>query len=207
MAVVDKFNKFARYYDNFFIQFFCSITHRRIIKFIKKYIENNFNILDIGCGTGNCLNKVAKLNNQLQLFGLDNSLEMIKIARNKFKKITFSSGNAEDLPFEDNLFNLIITTDAFYYFKKKERVISECSRVLKGNGYLFIFTPSIDQFLSRLLVNLSKISSIEKESQHLYLKDLIFLTESYGFKLIKKDLSNWPGLFGFKYWSLLFQKI
>lgn len=201
-----KFDKIAHYFDSFLIQFFYNKAHNQNIRFLKEYIGDNSQILDIGCGTGNFLNKLKKINKNMKLSGIDESEEMIKIAQNKLKEISITVANAKDLPFKDNSFNLITIIDAFYYFDNKERVFSECYRILKPNGYLFIYTPSINQLLSRLVIGTAKLSYSERDSEHLYFKALKLLAENSGFKLTKKDLRNWPFLPAVKYWSIIFKK-
>ena len=201
-----KFDKIAHSFDNFLLQFFYNIAHNQNIKFLREYIKDNSQILDIGCGTGNFLNKLKKINKNIGLFGIDESEKMIKIAQNKFKEINFTTANAKDLPFKDNSFNLTTIIDAFYYFNDKKRVFSECYRILKPNGYLFIHTPSIDQFLLRLVVQMTKLFYLERDSEHLHFKELKLLAENSGFKFIKKDLRNWPFLPIIKYWSIIFKK-
>ncbi len=194
-----KFDKIASIYDSFFIQFYYVWVHRKSIKFIREFLKNNWRILDVACGTGNFLAKLKKVNKNIDFFGIDESEAMIRIAQEKNGDVKFSVSKAEALSFPGNYFNLITTTDAFYYFKDKERAISEFHRVLKPGGYLFIFTPSVDNLLSRNLLKLSKLSPLEWKSEHLFFKEIKLLTEKYGFKIIKKGSK-------FYNWLILFQK-
>lgn len=135
----------------------------------------------------------------------------------KFDKIAhlydnFFQEKAEKLPFKDGYFDLITIIDAFYYFKEKERVISECYRTLSSNGFLLILTPSVDTFFSRLLVWSSRWFPTEKETEHLSFKILKILVEKHGLRFIKKDLNRWIGkqanlfFFNLEYWNILFKK-
>lgn len=201
-----NFDKIALFFDNYLIQFSYRRAHQQCLNFIKEYLKENNRILEIGCGTGNFLGRLEKLNKNLELFGLDESEKMIEIAQRKFKDINFKEGEAENLPLVDNYFDFIAIIDAFYYFQDKRKVLSECSRVLKRNGFLFIYTPSIDQFISKFLARLSRWSPTERKSEHLRLDDLKLLAENAGFQVIKKNLSPWPFLPPFKYWLIIFEK-
>ncbi len=202
-----NFDKIAPFFDNCLIQFFYRLAHRRCLNFIKSYVKNDDKILEIGCGTGNFLGRLKKQNESLKLFGLDESRAMVKIAQKKFADINFKEGGAENLPFTNNYFDSVVIIDAFYYFGDKKEVLLECSRVLKTTGFLFIFTPSIDQFLSKILFWLSKLSSLEKRSEHLYFEDLKLLIERAGFQIIKKKISSWPFLPPCKYWLIICKKL
>ena len=202
---MNKFNNVAKFYDNFFVQIFYFFVHRQNIKIVKEFIKEKTKILDIGCGTGNFLNKIEKIDKKLKLVGTDRSEEMIKIAKNKFKNINFFLTSADNLPFENNYFDLITIIDAFYYFKNKDRVIFECHRTLKTGAHLFIYIPSIDAFSSRLLIKFSKCFPTEMESKHLRFVELKNVTEKYGFSIVVKKLKYFP-FTPLKYWSLVLTK-
>lgn len=201
-----NFDKIAPFFDNYLIQFCYRRAHQQCLDFIKNYIKDNTRILEIGCGTGNFLHRLEKMNKNFEVFGIDESGKMIEIARRKFQNINFQEGLAENLPFVDNYFDFIVIIDAFYYFEDKNKVIAECFRVLKPNGFLFLYTPSIDQFLSKVLVWLSKLSPTESKSKHLCYKDLKLLIRDVGFQIIEKKLSPWPFLVLAKYWMILCKK-
>ncbi len=201
---MSTFDRVAKHYNNLFFQWFYLWAHKRCISFIKDCIKKNSKILDVACGTGNFLGRLEKLNIGLELFGLDESQGMIVKACKKFKNINFLIDNAENLPFTKNYFDLLTIIDAFYYFKNKEKIISECSRVLKSGGYLFIFYPAMDLF-PRIFLKTIKIFSklfffnLEKDTNFISFQELKNLTKRYGFKLIKKELKSLN-------WFFLFQK-
>lgn len=65
-------------------------------------------ILDVGCGTGNILMKLAKSNN-IELYGLDISEKMIDVAKQNLDyDVGLKVGDSEDMPWEDNTFDVII---------------------------------------------------------------------------------------------------
>ncbi|RZN50542.1 class I SAM-dependent methyltransferase [archaeon] len=62
--------------------------------------------------------------------------EAEKIARREklTKKVSFVRGFAEDLPFEDGTFDLVVLERSLSCYDNKAKAISECSRVLKEGG-------------------------------------------------------------------------
>lgn len=105
---------------------------------VKKIRENNaLKVLDIGCGTGNLINK---LDNYIKYTGVDQSIEMLLTAKKKFPNINFRLGNFLDEPFINNEFDMIISTFAFHHLKtiEKEKAVNFMLKYLKPKGRIII---------------------------------------------------------------------
>lgn len=172
-STAHKFNKVAKIYNTPIFQLYYLWAHKACINFLKDHVEDKFRVLDVACGTGIFLKKIDKQCKGLELFGIDNSEEMISIANQYPDAINFMVASADKIPFENNSFDLITIIDAFYYFQDKEAVLKECFRLLKPNQYLFLFYMGADilpkfilsyiQFTSRLFVyDLEKYSKFPK---------------------------------------------
>lgn len=100
-------------------------------------------ILDIGAGTGGTTDFLKRYG---VVVGLENSPLAIKLARAKGLKII--KGNAQKLPFEENLFDIVTIFDVLYHqdVKSDIKVIKEAHRVLKKGGVIII-TDSTLEFL------------------------------------------------------------
>lgn len=199
-----KFDKVAYFFKTSFVKVFYNGFHRQCIRFVKGYIRVDFKILDIACGTGSFLNKLKRKKKGLEFVGTDQSEKMLEIGRKKFKGIRLIPADAENLPFQDNCFDFVSIIDSFYYFQDKKKVLSECSRVLKLGGYLLIYTPSIDNLLTRIAIWSVKWFCTEKGTKHLYFKEINKLAEDHGFELVRKKLKGYPLSPFFKCWLLLF---
>ncbi|MDD2665723.1 MAG: class I SAM-dependent methyltransferase [Methanocellales archaeon] len=96
-------------------------------------------VLDVGCGTGNYSIELARM--CLKVVGIDTSVNMLKIAREKAEKgeldITFVLGTAESLPFNDDQFDMILLVTTFE-FLDPEKAIVEMKRVLKKDGRIIL---------------------------------------------------------------------
>lgn len=109
---------------------------------IKKLIKSkNGNLLEIGTGLFPVLFDLPQFN----CFGVDiskSSVEKnIKLA-NKLKfRANFEIANAEQLPFESNFFNVIVSSHTLEHIKNDEAVIKECLRALKPGGEVIFFVP------------------------------------------------------------------
>ena len=92
--------------------------------------ENPY-FLDLGCGTGWAVRYAANLaNGRGEFYGIDNSSKMIKKAEagsSGHKNIHFYKANAESLPFDNNFFEFIISSNAFHHFSNPDKVLREAS--------------------------------------------------------------------------------
>jgi ubiquinone/menaquinone biosynthesis C-methylase UbiE len=96
----------------------------------------------LGSGTGYLSIEIARRSPGLQVYGIDLSRRMVKIARRHAKGVEnarFVFGNAAKLPFKDNSIDLVISTGASHHWKTPRLVFDECHRVLKTGGEAWIY--------------------------------------------------------------------
>ena len=62
-------------------------------------------------------------------------------------RLSFQVGIAEDLPYPDGSFDLVVTTTSFDHWSDQQKGLTECRRVLTAGGRLVL----VDQFSNRLL--------------------------------------------------------
>jgi ubiquinone/menaquinone biosynthesis C-methylase UbiE len=92
-------------------------------------------VLDIGCGTGNHLLLFYRLG--LDVTGLDASPYMLDIAKSRLgNKATFKIGSAEDLPFEDNEFDVTTLIITLEFLDNPLAALSEAGRVTKNKVFI-----------------------------------------------------------------------
>jgi ubiquinone/menaquinone biosynthesis C-methylase UbiE len=99
-------------------------------------------ILDLGSGTGYLSIEIARRSPSLQVYGIDLSRQMIKIARRHARGVDnarFVFGNADGLPFEDDSADFIVSTGSLHHWKKPAKVFDECYRVLKTGKEAWIY--------------------------------------------------------------------
>ena len=121
-----------------------------------EHIEGeNLRILDIACGTGDmirCMRKrLEKRGLSATFHGLDCSERMLEIAREKVPFAQLKVGNAEDIPFPDESFDLVSVAFGLRNFSDREKAIVEIHRVLKRDGILLLLEFSRNEsFLGKL---------------------------------------------------------
>jgi ubiquinone/menaquinone biosynthesis C-methylase UbiE len=105
-------------------------------------------ILDIGTGPGYLPIEIAKMAPNIKIDGIDSSRRMIKIAcRNAAEaemghRVHFEVGDANRLRFEDDSYDMLISSGVFHSWRNPVRVLNECYRVLKQGKEAWIYDPA-----------------------------------------------------------------
>lgn len=94
-------------------------------------------ILDIGCGSGNHLLIFNKLG--LDISGVDASPYMVSMARERLgDRCLLKTGTAEDLPFEDNEFDLAVLINTLEFLDDPQQALREAGRVAKRKIFIVV---------------------------------------------------------------------
>jgi len=107
-------------------------------------IKKGDHVLDLGSGAGNdCFVARALVGESGRVTGLDMTEPMIKKAREncdklKFKNVEFVLGDIENMPFENNSFDVVISNCVLNLLPDKQKAFSEIFRVLKSNGHFCV---------------------------------------------------------------------
>lgn len=116
--------------------------------------------LDVGCGTGQLIAElVRELGPSIASTGLDFSTKMVDLAAAKNLPANFVWGDAEQLPFAAEQFDLITCSHSFPYYRNKPLVLQEFFRVLKPGGYLFLINASVNNLYDWLVMALVKLTT------------------------------------------------
>ncbi len=103
-------------------------------------------VLDLGCGTGWATRILARLVGDGpegfgQVVGVDISDEMIRRGRaasRDFENVLFVWGSAQQIPWEENFFEKVLSVESFYYYPDQDRTLAELFRVMAPRGRMFI---------------------------------------------------------------------
>ncbi len=176
--------------------------------------ERGESLLDVGCGTGYFSFYFYQLG--LKITGLDNSEEMLNVARSKIKKkgdIEFISGEATSLPFSDNSFDIVTLITSLGFIKEPSKAIREAFRVASKrvvlgtlNKYSIwalyrriegLFRPTVyneTRFYS--LKGLRNLVIPQAENSKIIWRSILFLPSFPRLRRIEKNLSRFKIPFG-----------
>jgi sarcosine/dimethylglycine N-methyltransferase len=105
----------------------------------KAKIDEACYVLDVCCGVGGPARYLAQ-NYRCRVIGLDLTASRVQSAQ-QFAQlvkldhlVAFRQGNALDMPFTDDMFDVVIGQEAWVHVPDKTRLIAECARVLKPGG-------------------------------------------------------------------------
>lgn len=107
-------------------------------------IENADTILEIGFGNGKLIENILSLGKNLRYVGIDYSQTMVEEAKmhngNLIESgtIELHQGNIDNLPFDNNSFDKIVTVNTLYFWDDPKKTLSELKRVVKPGGRVVI---------------------------------------------------------------------
>lgn len=113
------------------------IKAKKIEAILKDYLKKeirNLEILDIGSGSGVISNYFSKNND---VFCVDVEDQRLDKKLSKFKK-----ASSEQLPFDDNSFDVVISNLVIEHLKNQEVHLKEIKRVLKNGGVCYLAAPN-----------------------------------------------------------------
>ena len=127
-------------------------SHKRwkknILNIAKKLKPKN--ALDIATGTADIAINLGSISN-CEVIGVDISEQMLNVGREKItkmkltKSVRLESGDAENLNFKDNYFDLVTIGFGVRNFQDLEKGLSESLRVLKVKGTLIVLETSVPE--------------------------------------------------------------
>src|SRR6266699_5458199 len=148
--------------------------YQRVIKDLAALRLAEGKVLDAGTGPGTLVRELARSLPRLQVYGIDLSEDMIRLARAHAKReqleerVHFDIGNVAHLPYPDHSFDLVVSTISMHHWYELEQPLRDLYRVLRPGGRLWIYdfrfikvqtvekaqtlTPFVETQLEHLLV-------------------------------------------------------
>lgn len=108
-------------------------------------------VLDVACGNGTLLRELSK-KAKIQANGIDISENMIKVAKMRYPDMNFEVKACYPLDWSDESIDIITVCCGFHHFDNPQGFVSECKRVLKKNGTVYIADPNFGA-VTRFIAN------------------------------------------------------
>ena len=133
----------VRAYDQLTLKYL-KILHNGFVESVVNNSPTYGRFLEVGSGTGRITIGVAKINREVDFFGIDLSDTMLQVAESNSRDegvsnlIRFEKGSATDLPFPDNSFDAVYCHNMLHHVPDIPLAIKEMMRVTKDDGALLI---------------------------------------------------------------------
>ena len=156
-------------------------------------IEPDFVILDVGCGGGKTISRLARRAFQGKVYGIDCSADMVNyssefnrklVAENRVKVV---HGSVEKMLFKDQFFDLVTAIETYYFWPDITEAFREMMRVLKVGGHLLIISEMIKdgmyevenaETIAKTSVRLLPLQEIQSALQSVGFVNVIIFTKS-----------------------------
>jgi SAM-dependent methyltransferase len=127
-----------------------NISHSGVTDWGLKHvqIEEYFTILDVGCGGGRTIEKLAGLAAKGMVYGVDYARGSVAASRGRNAqfidtgRVEIEEASVSQLPFPENKFNLVTAVETQYYWPDLVKDMQEIRRVLKPGGTLIVIAES-----------------------------------------------------------------
>ena len=131
---------FARYSQYWWANRFYAILARR-------YGQRGTRLLEIGSGLGHL---VGQLEDSFETYGMDLNQWAVKESKAVVNESELQTASAEEIPFADNTFGVVIIKHIVEHLPNPEKAVVEIGRVTALGGTLILATPNLDSLLKPL---------------------------------------------------------
>jgi ubiquinone/menaquinone biosynthesis C-methylase UbiE len=108
------------------------------------HVEERYTILDVGCGGGRTVGKLAAIATQGKVYGIDHSDESVAATKRlnaqwiRLGRVEARQGSVSQLQFTDGMFDLITAVETHFWWPNLPDDMREVLRVLKPGGTLIL---------------------------------------------------------------------
>ena len=148
-AEVEYEGKIAKDYNRWYHSSPVTKTHDRdFVNYAKEEIKKGDKVLDLGCGSASLWPYLTKIKD-IELIGADVSPKMITEAKKLFPKGKFIVADSENLPFQDEAFDIVICSSVLHHLPSPQKTFKEIRRVLNPYGKLIGREPNDNHFIDK----------------------------------------------------------
>ncbi len=175
MAKIEPFEKYTQRYEEWFEKH--KFAYLSELNAVKKILPKFKKGLEIGVGTGRFASPLGIK------YGVEPSKAMAEIARQRGINVVY--GVAENLPFEDESFDLVLMITTICFVDDILKSLKEAYRVLKPNGYLIIGFIDKNSPLGEYYQKIKEKNPFYKDANFISTDKLLKDLKKVGFKDFK----------------------
>ncbi|NOX19446.1 MAG: class I SAM-dependent methyltransferase [Chlorobi bacterium] len=97
-------------------------------------VESGTTLLDVGCGSGGA--SILANDRGAEVYGFDITEGLLDFARRRVPKGKFETADIEELPYEDNMFDVVFAANSLQYSENRNAALQELIRVCKPTGQI-----------------------------------------------------------------------
>ncbi len=157
-----------------------------IIEGVAKYVHipDGGKCLDVGCGTGALPIAIAKKNRNATVIGLDRLIKIQPLFEDNARaegveNVTFYPGDAQQLPFKDETFDVVVSNYVYHKIPAKDRqaLLLETLRLVKKGGTFVIHDTFTENKFGDMNLFIDKLKEMGYEQVELIDTTTKFMTE------------------------------
>ena len=166
----------------------------------KARIKPDYVILDVGCGGGKTIKRLARKAFQGNVFGMDHSPDMVKYSREVNRKLIAQHrveillGSVKSMGFPEDFFDLVTAIETHYFWPDLQEAFREIKRILKPERNLLL----INEMVKDGVYEVENADMISKAHVRLIpLHEIQVILNSVGFvnvKVFTKAKSPWNAI-------------
>lgn len=157
-SVRRQYDRQSRVYDRLWSGY-VRRTHDALAAYAR--VQPGERVLDVGCGTGAFLQRLAARHPEQPLTGLDLSPGMLAVARRRlagYPHVELVEASAQALPFPDGRFDVVVSASVLHYWRDPVGGLAEAARVLRPGGRIALLDWSADFWWMRLMDRVLRVT-------------------------------------------------
>lgn len=118
-------------------------VYRRIAEDVALVAPPDGAVLDVGTGPGQLLAAIARARPDVRASGVDLSADMVAVAERTVApfgdRVGVRVGDVADLPYDDDTFDLVVTSFSMHHWADVPAAVPELARVLRPGGRVYVY--------------------------------------------------------------------
>ena len=143
MRGAERIFEHGRFYDAFASRLGRGLYRRVVDDVLLAEPRRGAVILDAGCGPGRLALDLARARPDAVVHGVDIAAGAIEVATEHAARAEvpahFHRADLAELPFEDDTFDLVVSTISYHHWARVPEVVAELARVLRPDGRLWVY--------------------------------------------------------------------